>query len=173
MPTRIPWSPPYWTLAYRFNHGARECLPNLYRRPSLWEILGSGKIRDRKRRCVSFARFVSPAGSYIGDLEEVFLASKEYLEAGGVLAFTCELVAAENCDATKASVVCCCCTHCSISILVPILIPILIPTHLPIPFVAVFYAPSFGTFFKARMYVVGELRSVQQCVCVRLSVDSF
>lgn len=38
---------------------------------------------------------------YMGDLEDVFSASKEYLEDGGVLAFTCELVSPEDCDATE------------------------------------------------------------------------
>lgn len=38
---------------------------------------------------------------YIGELEDVFLSSHEYLEDGGILAFTCELTAPEDCDESK------------------------------------------------------------------------
>ena len=39
---------------------------------------------------------------YIGDLEEVFTASWEYLETGGLLGFTCELISPEECAKTEA-----------------------------------------------------------------------
>ncbi|CAM9414871.1 unnamed protein product [Ascophyllum nodosum] len=38
---------------------------------------------------------------YMGDLEDVFLASREYLEDGGIFAFTSELVTPGDCDASK------------------------------------------------------------------------
>eukprot|EP00904_Undaria_pinnatifida_P012549 jgi/Undpi1/8424/HiC_scaffold_25.g10892.m1 len=38
---------------------------------------------------------------YIGDLEEVFTASWEYLETGGLLGFTCELISPEECGGCK------------------------------------------------------------------------
>eukprot|EP00752_Nemacystus_decipiens_P009581 g8561.t1 len=38
---------------------------------------------------------------YIGDLEDVFMSSHGYLEDGGILAFTCELTAPEDCDEAK------------------------------------------------------------------------
>ena len=37
----------------------------------------------------------------MGDLEDVFSASREYLEEGGVLAFAGELATPEECDAAK------------------------------------------------------------------------
>lgn len=42
-----------------------------------------------------------PYDSYIGDLKEVMLAAREYLEVGGVLGFTCELTKVVDCDETK------------------------------------------------------------------------
>ena len=41
---------------------------------------------------------------YIGDLEDVFKASREYLEDGGLFGFTCELISPEDCaSSTEAS----------------------------------------------------------------------
>lgn len=41
---------------------------------------------------------------YIGDLEDVLKASGEYLEDGGLLGFTCELISPEDCALTEASI---------------------------------------------------------------------
>lgn len=49
---------------------------------------------------------VPPAGMlrrYIGDLDEVMSTSKEYLEDGGVVAFTAELSTPEDCKAAEVS----------------------------------------------------------------------
>lgn len=39
---------------------------------------------------------------YIGELEDIFASSREYLGDGGILAFTCELTAPQDCDEAKA-----------------------------------------------------------------------
>ncbi|CAB1120547.1 unnamed protein product [Ectocarpus sp. CCAP 1310/34] len=38
---------------------------------------------------------------YIGELEDIFGSSREYLGDGGILAFTCELIAPQDCDEAK------------------------------------------------------------------------